>query len=87
MEEILGHKCSKKIGNYQLGELIGKGAVGYVYKGFNQVDSSLVAIKQVAKHTIRDAELNSIQSEITLLKKLKHPNIVKYIDFISSDLH
>jgi serine/threonine protein kinase len=51
------------------------------------VDSSLVAIKQVAKHTIRDAELNSIQSEITLLKKLKHPNIVKYIDFISSDLH
>lgn len=37
----------KKIDQYQLMEIIGKGANGLVYKGLNITDGSLVAIKEL----------------------------------------
>lgn len=40
-------KNQKMIGEYSLGELIGKGAMGCVYKGINVKTGKLVAIKQV----------------------------------------
>ncbi len=35
----------KKIGNYQICEMIGKGAIGSVYKGLSTENGSTVAIK------------------------------------------
>ena len=40
---------------------------------------SFVAIKEVALYNITKEEIAPIQKEINLLKKLNHPNIVKYI--------
>jgi len=77
----------KKIGNYQLGELIGKGAIGWVYRGMNIETGMIVAIKQVSLQNIKEEQLQSIQSEINLLKRLKHENIVKYIDYIQNETH
>ena len=77
----------KKIGNYQLGELIGKGAIGWVYRGMNIETGIIVAIKQVSLQNIKEEQLQSIQSEINLLKRLKHENIVKYIDYIQNETH
>ena len=78
---------TKKVGNYQIGELLGKGAIGFVYKGLHLDTGNIVAIKQVSTQNIREDQRNSIQSEINLLKRLKHKNIVKYIDFIKSESH
>ncbi|CAG9327017.1 CDC15_3 [Blepharisma stoltei] len=75
----------KMIGVYQVGEIIGKGASGKVYKGLNTENAKIVAIKQISLSNISDDQLNSIQMEIHLLKKLNHENIVKYIDVISTD--
>ena len=77
----------KKIGNYQVGELIGKGAIGWVYRGMNLETGLIVAIKQVSLTNIKEEQLQSIQSEINLLKRLKHANIVKYIDYIQNETH
>lgn len=77
----------KKIGNYQMGELIGKGAIGWVYRGMNIETGMIVAIKQVSLTNIKEEQLQSIQSEINLLKRLKHENIVKYIDYIQNETH
>lgn len=77
----------KKIGNYQMGELIGKGAIGWVYRGMNIETGMIVAIKQVSLQNIKEEQLQSIQSEINLLKRLKHENIVKYIDYIQNETH
>ena len=40
-------KQLKKIGNYQLLEVIGKGANAIVYKGLNNENGCSVAIKQI----------------------------------------
>ena len=46
-----------------------------------------MAIKQVNMLHKKQERLKSIQSEINFLKKLKHENIVKYIDYIQTDTH
>ncbi|CAD8209200.1 unnamed protein product [Paramecium octaurelia] len=75
----------KKIGNYQLGDLLGRGSIGTVYKGLNLELGTLVAIKQVSRATLKEDQYKALQQEIYLLKKLKHENIVKYIDCIETD--
>ena len=80
-------KITKKLGLYQIGEQIGKGAIGVVYKGINLETAAMVAFKQISLQNLREDEKKSIQMEINLLKKLKHENIVKYIDYISTENH
>ena len=47
-------------------------------------NGEVVAIKQVSLKDIPKSEVGSIMMEIDLLKKLHHPNIVKYSGFIKS---
>jgi len=72
----------KKVGSYIVGDVIGKGATGTVYKGVHEDTGEIVAIKVVSTLSIKEKMMKSIKKEMYLLKKLKHENIVKYIDFI-----
>ncbi len=85
-------KLTKMVGKYvlkwnnnnkRLGEIIGKGAFGKVYEGISE-KGTFVAIKQVIRKDVSEDQIASIHMEINLLKKLAHPNIVKYIDSIST---
>jgi len=61
-----------------LSKVLGSGACGSVYFGW-MTDEVYLAIKSIpinAKFEISD----SILMEINLLRKLDHPNIVKFID-------
>jgi serine/threonine protein kinase len=58
---------------YGFDEYIGKGQYGCVYRAIRQ-DGSFVAIKRL-KNVDSD-----ICTEIDVIKKLDHPNVVKYID-------
>ena len=78
---------SRAIGPYQIGELLGQGACGKVFKGFNLENGQLVAIKQVSMAFVKEDRKGQIKSEINLLKKLENPRIVKYIECIQSDDH
>lgn len=69
------------IGPYQIGEVIGFGAYGKVFKALNPKGQTF-AIKQVSLAHIKEDRKSSIQTEINLLKKLDHPKIVKYFDSI-----
>ena len=80
-------RVAKKIGVYQIGEQIGKGAIGTVYKGINIENASIVAIKQISLENLREEDKKSMKMEINLLKKLKHENIVKYIDAHYTEIH
>ncbi|QYS97640.1 Protein kinase [Trichoderma simmonsii] len=70
--------------DYRLGECLGKGAFGSVYKAFNWGTGEAVAIKQIKLTDLPKSEQRMIESEIDLLKNLFHENIVKYIGFVRS---
>ncbi|KAK8244262.1 hypothetical protein HDK90DRAFT_516974 [Phyllosticta capitalensis] len=68
--------------DYQLGDCLGKGAFGSVYRALNWNNGETVAIKQVKLTDLPKNELSVIMTEIDLLKKLNHANIVKYHGFV-----
>ena len=64
--------------------MLGKGAFGKVYKAIDVDTGRTVAVKQIkiVNGKIPDEDRN----EIKLLKRVSHPNIVKYLDdFITND--
>ncbi|KAK9106345.1 hypothetical protein Syun_022356 [Stephania yunnanensis] len=72
---------SKTLDNkYMLGDEIGKGAFGRVYKGLDLVNGDFVAIKQVSLENIAQEDLNIIMN-------LNHKNIVKYLGSLKTKTH
>ncbi|KAH9088111.1 hypothetical protein LEN26_019650 [Aphanomyces euteiches] len=71
--------------HYQLGLEIGKGGFGTVFSALDLRNGKSVAIKQVSLIDMAKEELAAIESEINLLKKLHHENIVKYYNTIKED--
>lgn len=70
--------------DYQLGDCLGKGAFGSVFRALNMSTGETVAVKQVKLADLPKSELRVITLEIDLLKNLDHPNIVKYRGFVKS---
>lgn len=70
--------------DYQLGDCLGKGAFGSVFRALNMDNGETVAVKQIRLADLPKSELRVITLEIDLLKNLDHPNIVKYRGFVKS---
>ncbi|KAI5117925.1 hypothetical protein M0805_002004 [Coniferiporia weirii] len=75
---------SKQLNEYQLGDSLGKGAFGQVYRALNWATGETVAVKEIELANIPKSELGEIMSEIDLLKNLNHANIVKYKGFVKT---
>ena len=58
--------------------LIGKGSFGCVFKGLHEGTNQIVAIKEVHLSGESAGKVNMIKKEIQLMKRLNHPNIVRY---------
>ncbi len=62
-------------------ELVGTGSFGKVLYGRSRFNQDMrVAIKCIPKKKLRK-KLNLVRDEISILRTLDHPNIVKYHDF------
>ena len=70
--------------DYSLGDCLGKGAFGSVFRALNLGTGETVAVKQIKLADLPKSELRVITLEIDLLKNLDHPNIVKYKGFVQS---
>ncbi|KAG7391351.1 hypothetical protein PHYBOEH_006751 [Phytophthora boehmeriae] len=75
---------SRSAEEQQLGAEIGRGGFGVVYGALDLRNGRSVAIKQVSLRDIDKDDLSSIESEINLLRKLNHENIVQYRDTIKT---
>jgi len=56
---------------------IGAGAFGEVWKG--EWAGTDVAVKKILKNDIKESDLGEFASEILLMSKLRHPNIVQFL--------
>lgn len=62
---------------FEFGKTLGEGAFGCVVKGTNKKTKTSRAIKIVLLKNAIDK--NALRNEITILKRLHHPNLVKVI--------
>ena len=58
--------------------LIGKGSFGCVFKGLHEGTNQIVAIKEIHLSGESAGKVNMIKKEIQMMKRLNHPNIVRY---------
>lgn len=78
------------------GALIGKGSFGSVYLALHAVTGELLAVKQVQmpapgatgqSETRKRGMIDALKREMSLLRDLRHPNIVQYLGCSSSPEH
>ena len=79
-------RSSSTLADYQLGKKLGEGAYAVVHTVVNKKTKDMRAMKIYDKEKVlsNDSRKRSLSREITLLKKLDHPNIVKLYDTIDT---
>ncbi|KAI9253095.1 kinase-like domain-containing protein [Helicostylum pulchrum] len=87
--DILDHFDEKGTltARYRLGNVIGKGHFGTVFRALDLLSGKTVAIKQISLKDSRKSDIEDMMQEATLLSSLTHTNIVKYEGFIQTHEH
>lgn len=68
---------------YDMKEQIGTGGMSIVKKGIRKADDKVCALKFIEKTIVED--INILQREIDLMKKLKHKNILELYEVFEND--
>ncbi|XP_076441299.1 cyclin-dependent kinase 1-B-like [Babylonia areolata] len=66
-------------------EKIGEGTYGVVYKGRHRRTNQLVALKKIRLENDEEGVPSTAVREISMLKELQHPSIVKLLDVLMQD--
>ncbi|KAL4318934.1 hypothetical protein GQ457_18G003550 [Hibiscus cannabinus] len=78
-------KGTKKLGKYEIGRTIGEGTFAKVKFAKNTATGESAAIKVLAKATIlKHGMVDQIKREISIMKIVKHPNIVRLHEVFAS---
>ncbi|EME82821.1 uncharacterized protein MYCFIDRAFT_136436, partial [Pseudocercospora fijiensis CIRAD86] len=83
------HRKEVKFGDYILGQTIGEGEFGKVKMGWKKDSTVQVAIKLIRKESLagNTTRLPKIYREISILRELQHPNIVRLHEFVETERH
>ncbi|KAK6387156.1 hypothetical protein LTS17_000422 [Exophiala oligosperma] len=78
-----------QFGDYVLGQTLGEGEFGKVKLGWKKDGSSQVAIKLIRRESVASnpSRLPKIYREITILRDLAHPNIVRLHEMVETERH
>jgi serine/threonine protein kinase len=75
----------QNIGKYEIQDVLGKGAMGVVYKGYDRAIARNVAIKVIEKASLAEAEIRHVierfRHEAQAVGRLVHPRIVQIYDY------
>ncbi|ODN84320.1 hypothetical protein L202_00294 [Cryptococcus amylolentus CBS 6039] len=72
------HEKGEPVVRYQLGNCIGRGQFGSVYRSLNLGTGQMSAIKRIRLFGMPENEVKDVMREVELLRRLSHPSIVKY---------
>ncbi len=70
----------RRIGRYQLLEIVGRGGQGTVYRGHDPSTGQIVAVKILSENHSDGDFLERFQREASILASLDHPNVIKVFD-------
>jgi serine/threonine-protein kinase len=75
----------ERLGKYRIDGIVGKGAMGVVYKGFDPGIERVVALKTIRKDLFSESEqadlIGRFKNEAQAAGRLNHPNIVTVYDY------
>ncbi|CRG96279.1 calcium-dependent protein kinase 7, putative [Plasmodium gallinaceum] len=69
---------------YELHEQLGQGKFSTVYRGINKQTNSEFAIKVIDKRSVSIYEKELLRSEISILRLLRHPNVIYLKEIINT---
>lgn len=73
------------IGQYQLGETLGRGGMGTVYRGTHGMLRRTVAIKVLEGESVSPQAIARFEREAQMTAQLRHPNTIDLYDFGRTD--
>ncbi|KAH8485017.1 hypothetical protein H0E87_026695 [Populus deltoides] len=72
------------VGDYLVGRQIGSGSFSVVWHARHRVHGTEVAIKEIVTNRLNKKLQESLMSEIFILKRINHPNIIRLHDIIEA---
>lgn len=79
----------KKVGkirdHYRIGKVLGSGAFGEVRLCLHKETQTQRAVKVLRKNLLDDKEMDMLKNEISILKAMDNPNIVKMFEFLEDE--
>ncbi|MDG2221847.1 MAG: protein kinase, partial [Rubripirellula sp.] len=71
----------RRLGQYDLQEMVGKGGMGAVYRGTHQLLQRDVAIKVLEADKLSDKAASRFEREVQMTAQLRHPNTIDIYDY------
>uniref|UniRef100_K3WXT7 Protein kinase domain-containing protein n=1 Tax=Globisporangium ultimum (strain ATCC 200006 / CBS 805.95 / DAOM BR144) TaxID=431595 RepID=K3WXT7_GLOUD len=75
------------IGDYVVTSKLGSGSFAVVYKGYHKVTKVPVAIKAMSLSKLNSKLLANLETEISIMRQIDHPNIVKLYEIKKTEKH
>ncbi|KAI9982151.1 hypothetical protein PInf_008042 [Phytophthora infestans] len=75
------------IGDYVVTSKLGSGSFAVVYEGYHKVSKTPVAIKALSLHKLNSKLLSNLEMEISIMRQIDHPNVVKLYDIKKTEKH
>ncbi|KAI8381091.1 kinase-like domain-containing protein [Radiomyces spectabilis] len=75
------------VGDYIIGAKIGQGSFATVYKAQHKTTKQTVAVKSVLRSKLTRKLLENLESEISILRAIRHPHIVGLIECQKTNTH
>jgi serine/threonine protein kinase len=82
---VLAGRSDRRLGQYHLNELIGRGGMGSVYRGTHGVLKREVAVKVLEGDEVNSQSVARFEREVRLTARLRHPNTIAIYDYGRTD--
>ena len=85
MADLVGEKKTKITQDYEFIKEIGSGAFSKVYKARHKTTKVVRCVKKLSKKDLTEDEKLKLVEEVSILRNLDHPNIVKVLEFYQNE--